>query len=445
MPDNLKTGANADSKEATRINLAESGRSGTQVFAGIIEDEYLTELRSGKKYAIYDKMRKSDPVISAVLAAVKMPLLSAIWEIVPASRNEEDLKIAEFVRKNLFENISFNQVLNDQLTFLDFGFSVLEPVYILDKEGTLHLYKIASRKQETIREWKTDNKINELQSVVQDVYDGKGPSFMSARKLLITTYLSSGMNLEGTALLRSMYKPWYYKFNSEKLIAVGIERSEIGIPEAILDANYSFDADVLDTIDTMLSDLVNHENSYIRHDSRIQLKFLETAKSNLSSLLDFLKYQDQQIVLSGLTQFLVSGMWGSSGISSAESFINLFLLALQAIANLITSSFNKRDLRIRNHFPVIETLVRYNFGDKPKLPKLEATKINAADPKVFASMLKDLVVGNVIEADDELERHARTILNFPEKDKSTRRKIQYGKDMTQSSQQGASSVENKEK
>lgn len=445
MADDLKTGANIDSSRNTNINLNESGVSGTTIYSGLIYDEYLSELNSGKKYRVYDKMRKGDPVVSAVLASVKMPLLSAIWEIAPASRDNIDLEIAEFVRINLFDNISFFAVLNDMLTFLDFGFSVLEPVYALDTDGTLLLYKIASRKQETIKKWVTDEDVTYLKEVIQDTYDGRGEKRMPAKKLLISSLMSSGLNFEGTALLRSMYKPWYYKNNSEKLIAIGVERSEIGIPEAVFSSNYNFSDAEVERIETMLQDLVQHENSYIRHDDRVEFKYLESTKRNLSDLLQYLQYQDQQIVLCGLTQFLVSGLWGSSGISSAESFIDLFLLALQANANLITSMFNSRDKRIRNHFPIIETLVRYNYGDKVKLPKLEATKINAMNPKVFASMLKDLVVGNVIEADDELEKHARTLLNFPLKDATTTRKVQYGTDMTASAQQGAKSVENKEK
>jgi hypothetical protein len=63
------------------VKVIEVGTSGTEIYAGYIDEEYLHDLKGSKAMKIYDKMRRSDPRIKMVLSAVKNPIKSADWGI----------------------------------------------------------------------------------------------------------------------------------------------------------------------------------------------------------------------------------------------------------------------------------------------------------------------------------------------------------------------------
>lgn len=84
----------------------------------------------------YDKMRRSDAQVSAVLLAMELPIRSAYWYIDPAKdENGEvsdfDKQVADFVQEAIFERLhdGWDNKLREILTMLPFGFSVFEKVY----------------------------------------------------------------------------------------------------------------------------------------------------------------------------------------------------------------------------------------------------------------------------------------------------------------------------
>lgn len=106
-------------------------------------------------------MRKSDASVSALLLACSLPIRSAKRYIEPATDDdgvtqEIDRQIADFVEKALFEKMdtTWDQFLQECLTFLPFGFSVFEKVYYI-KDNEVLLKKLAFRAQKTIEYWIT--------------------------------------------------------------------------------------------------------------------------------------------------------------------------------------------------------------------------------------------------------------------------------------------------
>lgn len=71
-------------------------------------------------------MRKSDGTVGAILEAIKAPLLSAKWQIRSGGEEPDDKEIAEFVQRNLFVKVRFQNFLKEALAFLDFGFYYFE-------------------------------------------------------------------------------------------------------------------------------------------------------------------------------------------------------------------------------------------------------------------------------------------------------------------------------
>ena len=76
----------------------ELGESGVSIFGGyIIDEDYVTELTGSQAIDTYDKMRKSDGVVKAAILACELPIRAANWYIEPASEEDKDKEIADFV------------------------------------------------------------------------------------------------------------------------------------------------------------------------------------------------------------------------------------------------------------------------------------------------------------------------------------------------------------
>jgi len=100
--------------------MIKHGKSGTEIMSGMIQEEYNNDLVFPESVKVYDEMRKSDATVAAVLKALKNPLLSAEWDVQSGGDSDRDKEVAEFVNRNLFVNINFQDWLREVLTYLDF-------------------------------------------------------------------------------------------------------------------------------------------------------------------------------------------------------------------------------------------------------------------------------------------------------------------------------------
>ena len=114
---------------------------------------------------MYDRMRRSDAQVSAVLLAMELPIRNAFWDIEPAKNDDDEVtdeyqEQADFIKENLFERMQdgFDAKLREILTMLPFGFSIFEKVYVSDGER-VWLDKLGFRKQPTITRWTTSARL----------------------------------------------------------------------------------------------------------------------------------------------------------------------------------------------------------------------------------------------------------------------------------------------
>lgn len=244
--------------------LPEVGSPGTVFFHGFISSgEYVPELTGRRALDTYDRMRRSDPVIAALLRALKLPILGATYSIVPPSGSENDQTVAAFVRWNLFEgmSMSWQEHVRQLLTHLDFGFYVAEKVWevrrdveiettaapiggedgeetrlpekrvVVSRRPMFVLRKLAPRLQRTIERWDLARD-GGLRKVVQRIYGGEatGTADLPVEKLLVFTNDKEGADFTGKAILRPAYKPWFLKDQTERIHAIAIDRYGVGIP-----------------------------------------------------------------------------------------------------------------------------------------------------------------------------------------------------------------------
>jgi hypothetical protein len=98
-----------------------------------------------KGFPIYDQMRIDDQV-KACLTLKKFATLAPNYEILPASNDEQDLEVAEFV-SYCFEKMqgSLIDATLEMMTALDYGYSITEINYKTFDSG-LHEGKIPFKK-----------------------------------------------------------------------------------------------------------------------------------------------------------------------------------------------------------------------------------------------------------------------------------------------------------
>lgn len=385
-------------------NLSEVGRSGTYIFNGIItQEEYNGDLVRQAALAIWDKMRRGDGTISAVLQACKLPIIGASWTIEPGSDSAQDQKIANFISQELMgRNISFSDFMREGLTMFDFGYSVFEKVLeFVDFEGQqlIGLAGLHSRKQRSVYYWETQDHEPGITQVVI------GGSFSIPRdKLVIFTNNKEGDNYEGISLLRAAYKHWQIKDKLYLIDAIRHERQGLGIV-GIKSPVGAHQTDIDQAVSAARNIRANEE-AYLKIPQGWEIEFMDMKANTTTNVMETVMHHDRQISKSMLLQFLELG--GSSGSGSravGDIHSKLFMQSEEAAAKAFATT-------VQND--IIKYLVDLNFSGVTEYPKLEHSKIGDDDVASLADAAQKLMSVNALTPDADMEQSFRTAMHLPD-------------------------------
>jgi hypothetical protein len=195
---------------------------------GDFEYEQNTKLRGAAKFDLLDKM-EADPHVKGVLMDKALPLLTAEWEIKPASDSAKDEDVAEFCAANLLRTTSEKygrdywigtswkaQRLPEILSFLRDGFSMF--VSSWRRVGTKQVYDrlqwIEPATIDGTEPWELteDDQIiainRKLTTPGQNfIFDER----IEADRLKLYVWDIKGSRFEGRSFIRSMYGAWLRK------------------------------------------------------------------------------------------------------------------------------------------------------------------------------------------------------------------------------------------
>jgi len=135
------------------------GSRGLKNLGGRVQEEYEKELIVWTQAAkIYLEM-KDDVHIGILLDALKLPLLSADFDVEPASDAASDRLAADFLWDNMqnMDRQSWRSHVSDMLESIDFGWAIGELVLEKRKDGKLYVRNIDPRGQETLDRWSFDD------------------------------------------------------------------------------------------------------------------------------------------------------------------------------------------------------------------------------------------------------------------------------------------------
>lgn len=404
------------------ILLKPSGTSGTQVYAGYYDEEYLTAVKGTRAAEVYDKMRRSDSQIAMLLGVVKNPIKSAKWSVESCKDDDEEQEIAEFVKHVLFNDIrnpetgkrkKFSDFIEEALTKVEFGHAVFEIVHrnVIGHEiwgDYLGLRDLGFRSQKTIENWFL-NEDGSLDYIYQMAYgDLQKQTAISGEHLLVLSMQKEGDNYEGISMLRSCYGNWFRKTNYQKFMAIGIEKTSIGVPAAEMSPEFlerdDF-AEQREVLEDVLENFAAHETNSLMLPAGVTLADYKISfdAEKVQAAIDS---EDIKMTKRFLANFMELGMSGGGGSFALGSDLSdIFLSGIEFIAKNICENVNMH---------VIEDIVKAKYGARENYPKLVCRGINDKAGKEFAEIINGFITNKVLHPSDRLEDFINDLYGLPE-------------------------------
>lgn len=411
---------------------------------GIVDEEFLSELRGKSGVRVYTEMWMNDPIISSMLFAIDMFLRRTQWREESADDSEEAQKNAQFL-KECRQDMSHTwaDLISEINSMLPYGWSYFETLFKrrtteTDNEhddppskfndGKIGWRKIEIRSQASFDRWVFDDE-GGIAGMVQVGAPDYKERFIPINKALLFRTTSRKNNPEGVSVLRSAYRPWYFKKRIEEIEGVGIERDLAGLPFAEVDASMlSQNASesqkaLLQQIKTMVSqvrrDQVEGVIWPVEYDGQgnkmYDFKLLNSGGTRQFSTDQVITRYEQRMAMTVLADFILLGNDSSGSFALGVSKASMFQSALEAWLDMIEGVFNNY---------AIPRLFRLN-GIREKFPRLRHETIqqpSLADLGVFISALTG--AGAQLFPDVELENHLRDIAQFPLREENNDKKSQ---------------------
>ena len=383
---------------------------------GLFRDVNIALANRTQAFTIYDEMANSDAAVDVSLRAAKTPVLGASYFVEPSDDTQEALDIAEFVEFNLLHgsNSPFLNVLEDILRMYEYGFSVLEKVYEerewapkrtgANRKKYTMLRKLSARPSPTIKEIKYDDNGGPVEIIQNAVQGDDKPveKTIPIEQAIIFTNNRKGGNLEGKSLLRTAYRPWYFKNNLYNIDGIQKERHGMGFPVIELPAGYR-PTDKTAALELVRNIRTNEHGGAVLPPNWI-LRFLELPGQPVD-VMRSIEHHNGMTMLNTMTQFLLLGLEGSGGgRATSGSHQDMFNKSLRYVANQTCDAIN---------LYCVPWLVGYNFKTD-KFPKLRARNLGETkDLQQWASAISNLFKNNIINYTPEFEIWAREIADAP--------------------------------
>ena len=409
----------------------EYGKTGLFRFnTGWIYEEFLRELQGRKGIEVYKEMSENDDVIGAILFATEMLMRQSEWSIQEAGTEQVDMDAAEFVRSCMDDmEETWSDFISEVLSVLTYGGSYHEIVYKRRMgntrnpetrskytDGLIGWRKLPIRSQDTLWEWKYDEKDN-LIGLVQCAPPMYEQVFIPIEKALHFKTKSRKGNPEGRSILRNSYRNWYFKRRIQEIEGIGIERDLAGLP--VLEAPEGVDI----WSDEYREELAKAEKIVrsVRRDEREGIVLGNGWKFTLTSTGGRRQFDTNQIIerydtrmaMTVLADFVLLGHQkvGSFALSSDKT--ELFSVAMGAFLDLICEVFNNQAI------PRLIDINGDHFKGITDYPQLVHGDIETQDLGQLGEFVAKMVGIGAITPDEEMEDYLRMTANLPERDFDT--------------------------
>ena len=387
------------------------GVSGTQNIGGQITDEDENEEWSDphKRVKNVDLMRKTCVRTRQSMMILKSPILGATMRIEPAGDSPIDMAIALFVEQNLFDSHFFrwDDILRQQLTYLDFGNSVMEKTFIRF-EGKMHWQKIDLRLQHTILEWDaTDGILDQVRQTNVFSSGDRLPKPMPAEQIVHTAYEQEGENWAGFSALRPAWINWKIKMFLIKTDAVRFERFGGGTPELTVGSD-EIPQEAIDAVQKLRA----NEEGFLVKTKKWELGIFGGGRNSGLEVKEMVEWHDKQIVFNVMANFMATGESSVGSFALTKVTADMFFNNVEREANHIENVWNEPSGKMQN----IPQLVRLNFGENAVPPKLRIENLELNDLEGLAERSAKYISSGLLDNTPDMKRYIREREKYPLED-----------------------------
>lgn len=413
-------------------DLTELGTTGLRRTGGTVYEEFLVSLRGRRGAKTYREMSENDPVVGSILYAIEKIILRLDWTVEPADDTPKDRENAEFIESCLYDmSDSWDSTLSSILSMLVYGYSYHEIVYKyrggMDAKDPSRRSKFtdnkvgwrkwAIRAQETHNNWMFDED-GGIQGFEQIDPYGAGIHRIPIDKALLFRTSTQKNNPEGKSLLRTAYRPWYFKRRIEEIEAIGIERDLAGLPVAFVPPEYlssTASADqqaVLNSIVSIVQNVKRNEqegivfpNVYDEAGHKLfDIQLLSTGGSRQFDTDKVIGRYDQRIAMSVLSDFILLGHERVGSFALGSSKIDLWTMAVDAICKSVAEVINQH---------AIPRLLKLNGISFDNAPELKYSEVAHIDLTEISDYVSKLTAAGAISPDAEMEDFLRGLAGLP--------------------------------
>jgi hypothetical protein len=415
--------------------LQELGVTGLKRAAGIVDEEFLPALRGRKAVQVYREMSLNDPMVGAMLFAITQLLRQVEWRVQSPDNTPESTQAADFI-ESCMEDMShtWDDMITDILTSLVYGWSWHEIVYKKRvgpeekdpskrskyTDGKIGWRKLPIRSQETWLRWIFDQD-GGVQAMVQLAPPYYQTTIIPIERSLLFRFQNTKGNPEGRSMLRTAYRPWFFKKRLEEFEAIGVERDLAGMPVAKVPAAYmnaaagSKEQKVFAAFKKMVSNVRRDEHEGLvipveyDRDTKQPLFDFELMSASGSRQFDtnaIIQRYEQRILMTVLADFIMVGHENTGSYALHVDKTGIFRSALNSMAGSIADVFNRY---------AIPRLFELNGWKLAELPKIVPNNVDPPDLTQLSQFMA--AMGNLgMEwfPDADLEKFLRETAHLPE-------------------------------
>ena len=342
-----------------------------------------------------------DDQIKAVINLKKNFVTNSGWRI-----NCENQEIKDFFT-NLFQDLNtdaqidytFEESLHDILSSYEYGFSVTEPIYKLNKNNKWVYKTLKTRPPHT---FKFDiDKYGEILNIIQSTESGE--LNLKPDKFFHHVYQPQFGNPYGVSDLQAAHNAWKAKKFIERFFAVYLEK--FATPTVVGRYDTSMGESERNRFFDTLKTIQNNTTVIMPKDAAVDI--VQNARDSSDAYLKALDYYNLRIArgilvpdLLGLSGSQTSGGSYALGSSQASIFFGIIKKDRQSLQEKINSK-------------LIKPILALNFSDSVPcrfefVPFMESSLVE------YAKVWVQAVNGSMFKPTDEEVNYFRSILGFPE-------------------------------
>lgn len=411
--------------------VGEIGGTGLQQYSGIINEEFLNQLKGVRRYRVFREMSENDPIVGAVLYAIEMLLRGVKWTVEPGGDAPEDEQAVEFLESLLGDmSHTMDDFIGEWMAAPIYGYAPFEIVLKYRRgeniqpglasqydDGKLGVRKLAIRHPDTLERWIFDD-AGGIQGFVQRTAPKWESASLPIERMLLFRTLARKGNPEGQSLLRRSYVPYYLKKRLVGIEVVGIERNMAGFPVMYYPSEWQSDAysaqltDVKQVVQRIkvddqaglaLPSLFDEQGNQL-----LKFELVAASGKQQGDISPIIERYDRRIAMTMLADVILLGHEKVGSFALADSKTNLFTVGLGALLDDIGATFSRH---------LIPRLLRYNGMKVTKMPTFQHSDLETVDLTAVGDYIMKLAnAGAPLFPSEEgkLERHLYRVAGLPE-------------------------------